>query len=145
MGIQLKPAANICFDAAAAGRAGGGGSRGLGPRYARQSRGWNARRGGRALRASRGLSQPPGLPRPPCRVGAGPAARAAPALPARPGRRRSCAGPPAPRPFDPRQGRCREPPAGAGGHGPGTGRDGHSREPGEPSRASLAREAHMHI
>lgn len=36
MGIQLKPAANICFDAAAAaGQAGGGGSRRRGPRCAR--------------------------------------------------------------------------------------------------------------
>lgn len=73
MGIQLKPAANICFDAAAAaaGQAGGGGSRRRG-RCARQSRGWNAR--GPALgpaaasaRASQGLWQPrrdrPVLPR----------------------------------------------------------------------------------
>lgn len=62
MGIQLKPAANICFDAAAAAGQAGGGSRRQGPRCARQSRGWNARRG-RALgptaagaRASQGLS-----------------------------------------------------------------------------------------
>lgn len=62
MGIQLKPAANICFDAAAAAGQAGGGSRRRGPRCARQSRGWNALRG-RALgpaasgaRASQGLS-----------------------------------------------------------------------------------------
>lgn len=91
MGIQLKPAANICFDAAAAaaGQAGGGGSRRRGPRCARQSRGWNARRGP-ALRpaaaSARGLAGPlcslaapgPGLPRglPRCFLrGADPAVR----------------------------------------------------------------------
>lgn len=110
MGIQLKPAANICFDAAAAaaaaGQAGGGGSRRLGPRCARQSRGWNAWRGralGPAAAAARGsllsLAEPgPGLQR---------------GLPQRflRAHRPSCAGPPAPRPFDPGPGRCWEPAA----------------------------------
>lgn len=110
MGIQLKPAANICFDAAAAaGQAGGGGSRRRGPRCARQSRGWNAWRGrelGPAVATAaaergplRSLAAPgPGLPR---------------GLPRRflRAHRPSCAGPPAPRPFDPGPGRCREPAA----------------------------------
>lgn len=81
MGIQLKPAANICFDAAAAAGQAGGGSRRRGPRCARQSRGWNARRG-RALEPRQPERGPRRASPPPRRAGAGPAARAAPELPA---------------------------------------------------------------
>lgn len=102
MGIQLKPAANICFDAAAAaaGQADSGGSsagRGPGARvnHAAGMLGGAGRWDPRRRRRAGSLLQPR-------RAGAGPAARAAPALPA--GARANCAGPPAPRPFDPEPG-----------------------------------------
>lgn len=71
MGIQLKPAANICFDAAAAaGQAGGGGSRRRGPRCACQSgagmRGvagrWSAGPGRGPAGLSAASPRRPGLP-----------------------------------------------------------------------------------
>lgn len=83
MGIQLKPAANICFDAAAAaaGQAGGGGSRRRGPgarvNHAAGMLGvagrWERRLPARGPRSA--------SPQP-RRAGAWPAARVAPALPA---------------------------------------------------------------
>lgn len=102
MGIQLKPAANICFDAAAAaaGQAGQAGAAG-GARCARQSRGWNARGGARPS-DRRPPSSGPGR-------ASGSRAETEPVLPrGRPGA--SCGaqtqlcGPPAPRPFDPGRG-----------------------------------------
>lgn len=149
MGIQLKPAANICFDAAAAaaGQAGGGGSRRRGPRCARQSRGWNAWRGrelgpAAAAAAARGplrsLAAPgPGLPR---------------GLPRRflRAHRPSCAGPPAPRPFDPGPGRCWEPAARGWGSG-ARGREGWVqlgawgtiRGPARPGRHTFGGSTHI--
>lgn len=108
MGIQLKPAANICFDAAVAAGQAGGGSRRRGPRCARQSRGWNAQRGQALGPVAPGARASP-------RWG-GPAARAAPELPAG-AQTQLWGGVLIPRPFDPGPGVGAL--SGAGGQGQG--------------------------
>lgn len=124
MGIQLKPAANICFDAAAAaaGQAGGGGSRRRGPVRASITRlecaaGPALGPAAASARASQGLWQPrrdrPVLPR---------------GLPRRflRGQTQLC-GPPAPRPFDPGQGAVGSPQPGLEVTGQGQGQGGRTQ------------------
>lgn len=130
MGIQLKPAANICFDAAAAaGQAGGGGSRRRGPRCARVNHAagmlgvagrWDRRP------PARGPLRNLAAPGPACREGCPGASRGRtdPAV-----RGRWLQGP-----LIPARGAVGEPAAGARGHGSGAGRDRPSWEPGVPSR-----------
>lgn len=132
MGIQLKPAANICFDAAAAaaGQAGGGGSRRRGPVRASITRlecaaGPGPRTGGRQ-RA--GLAGPPAAsPRQSRSRGEGcPGASC--------GAQTQLCGPPAPRPFDPGRGAVGSPQPGleVTGQGQGQGGTDTDRTPGYP-------------
>lgn len=141
MGIQLKPAANICFDAAAAAGQAGGGSRRRGPRCARQSRGWNARRG-RALgpaaagaRASQGLFAASPRRGRACSEGC-PGASCGRADPAVRGRRLRD-------PLIRARGAVGSPWPGLEVTGQGQGGTGTDRSPGYHPGASLARQAHF--
>lgn len=124
MGIQLKPAANICFDAAAvaAAAAAAAGAAGGGP-GARV----NHAAGMRGV-AGRSDQRPPARgprrasPQPRRAAGAAPAARAALVLPA--GRTPSCAGPLVPRPFDQDRGTVGSPQQGLEVTGQGQGGTG---------------------